>query len=133
MSSRSRTEPEVSVPGRNLSIPTYSSHPENVNKWALIVGISKYKYESLNLKYAHNDAEEFYKLIQDPSCGNFKADNIKKLIDEEATTSNITRALRSFLKNPDEEDLVIIYLACHGAPDPARLRNISFCNARHRA
>lgn len=27
------------------------------------------------------------------------------------------RALRSFLKKPAREDIVLIYRACHGAPD----------------
>jgi uncharacterized caspase-like protein len=42
------------------------------------------------------------------------------LTDRKATTANITRALRSFLKRPSAEDLVLVYLACHGAPDPDR-------------
>ncbi|MCB0189769.1 MAG: caspase family protein, partial [Caldilineaceae bacterium] len=36
------------------------------------------------------------------------------------TTASITRALRSFLKRPAPEDIVLIYFACHGAPDPDR-------------
>lgn len=93
-------------------------HREKVNRWAFIVGISKYKYEGINLKYAHNDANELYDLIQTPSGGDFEAKRIKKFIDEEATTAKITGTLRSFLQDPDVDDLVLIYFACHGAPDP---------------
>jgi len=94
-----------------------ASYSRYVDRWAIIVGISKYKDESLNLEYARRDAEALYELIQKPSGGGFEKDHIVKLVDEEATTANITRALRSFLKKPDKGDIVLIYFACHGAPD----------------
>ena len=93
-------------------------------RYAVIVGISKYKDPNLNLRYAHRDAEELDKLIRTPRSGGFPAENIKTLIDEEATTGNITKALRSFLQKPGKEDLVLVYLACHGAPDPNRPQNV---------
>ncbi|MBD2695233.1 caspase family protein [Anabaena catenula] len=101
--------------GLGVAIPT--SYATYVDRWAIIVGISKYKHESLNLKYADRDAEELAKLLQTPSGGGFEADHIVKLINEDATTANITRALRSFLKKPAREDIVLIYFASHGAPD----------------
>jgi tetratricopeptide (TPR) repeat protein len=91
-----------------------------IKQWAILVGISKYKHEEWNLKYAHRDAEELYKLIQTASGGGFEANRIEKLINEEATTRNVTRALRGFLTQPAKEDLVLIYFACHGGPDPRR-------------
>jgi len=105
---------------RDLKLVKPAAYPEYVDRWAIIVGISKYKHERLNLKYAHRDAEELYLLIQTPSGGGFAKDHIEPLIDEKATTANITRALRSFLKKPAKDDIVLIYFACHGAPDPER-------------
>ena len=96
----------------------------NIQKWAIIVGISKYKDESLNLKYADIDAEEVYKLLRAPTGGGFEEDHIKKLINEEATTSGITKALHSFLKKASKDDIVMLYFACHGSPDPERPNNI---------
>jgi len=93
-------------------------------RWAIIVGISKYQHADLNLRYAHNDAEALYALIRTPRGGGFDEERIVKLIDEKATTDNVTRALRSFLKKPAREDIVLIYLACHGAPDPDRPQNV---------
>jgi tetratricopeptide (TPR) repeat protein len=95
-------------------------YPPDAKRWAIIVGISQYKDQSLNLKYADRDAEELYKLLLTPSGGAFKADYIIKLTNEDATTANITRALRSFLKKPAKEDIVLIYFACHGGPDSDR-------------
>ncbi|NQE36840.1 hypothetical protein E5S67_04606 [Microcoleus sp. IPMA8] len=102
---------------RGLGVAVPTSYATYVDRWAIIVGISKYKHEILNLKYADRDAEELAKLLQTPSGGGFEAEHIVKLINEDATTANITRALRSFLKKPAREDIVLIYFASHGAPD----------------
>jgi tetratricopeptide (TPR) repeat protein len=104
--------------GLQLALPT--SYATYVNRWAIVVGVSKYKHEILNLKYADRDAEALYELLLTPSGGGFAKENVTKLVNEEATTANITRALRSFLKNPDKEDIVLIYFACHGSPDRDR-------------
>ncbi|MEH2154049.1 caspase family protein [Nostoc sp.] len=102
---------------RGLQVELPTSYATYVDRWAIIVGISKYKHESLNLKYADRDAEELANLLQTPSGGGFEANHIVKLINEDASTANITRALRSFLKKPAREDIVLIYFASHGAPD----------------
>ncbi|HSF51077.1 MAG TPA: caspase family protein [Nitrososphaeraceae archaeon] len=93
-------------------------------RWAIIIGISKYKDSRLHLKYAHRDAEEFYNVITKPSGGGFEKEHICKLINEEATRDNINKALCSFLKKPAEDDLVLIYFACHGSYDVDRPHNV---------
>lgn len=113
-------KPKTRDTKRSLQICHY---PENVDRWAVIVGITKYKYERWNLEYARQDAEALYEMIQKPSCGDFPKENIKALFDEEATEPNIRSALRDFLKKPRKEDLVLIYFACHGASDPDRPEN----------
>jgi len=99
-------------------------YPKDVNRWAIIVGISTYQHEPWNLQYAHHDAEELYRLIQTKSGGEFPSDHIIRLVDQEATTGRINSALRSFLKKPAKEDLVLLYFACHGTPDPNRPGNL---------
>lgn len=101
----------------------YSQY-QNCDRWAVIVGISKYQHSIINLKYADRDAESLYQLLLTPNGGSFKSDHICKLTNEHATTRNITRALRSFLKKPAREELVLIYFACHGSPDPDRPSNV---------
>src|SRR6185369_15078526 len=39
-------------------------------------------------------------------------------------TAAVTGALRSFLQRPAREDIVILYFACHGSPDPNRPQNL---------
>jgi uncharacterized caspase-like protein/predicted Zn-dependent protease len=100
-------------------------YPELVDHWAVVVGISKYKHDTLRLRHAHRDANQLYDWLLTPAAGGgFSSERIVKLIDEEATTSNITRALRSFLQRPAPEDVVLLYFACHGGPDPKRPSNI---------
>jgi uncharacterized caspase-like protein len=98
------------------------------NRWAVVVGISQYKFHTaaspLNLSFAHRDAEELYELLLTPAGGAFEAKRIVKLIDASATAANIRKALFSFLKQPARDDLVLIYFACHGAPDPDRPQNV---------
>jgi uncharacterized caspase-like protein len=116
--------PPESLTNRDLSPAPQPSQASYVDRWAIVIGVSKYKHESLNLRYADRDAEEFYKLLLSPVGGNFKSNHVVKLTNQEATTANVTRALRSFLKKPGRDDLVIIYCACHGTTDFDRPENV---------
>ncbi|MBW4659749.1 MAG: caspase family protein [Drouetiella hepatica Uher 2000/2452] len=101
----------------------YSQY-RDCDRWAVIVGVSKYQDSKLNLRYADRDAEELYQLLLTPNGGSFQAEYVCKLTNKQATKKNVTRALRGFLKKPAREDLVLIYFACHGSPDPERPSNI---------
>jgi hypothetical protein len=85
--------------------------------WAVIVGVSAYKDRQLTLRYAHRDARAIYDFLLTPAGGAFSAETMQLLIDEQATTRNVTSAMSSFLAAAAKDDLVLIYLACHGAPD----------------
>jgi uncharacterized caspase-like protein len=96
-------------------------------RWAVVVGISHYKHgggDLANLRYADRDAEAFYEFLTSPRGANFPRSNIRFLINEKATLANLKDALYVFLQNAIEEDLVIIYFAGHGAPEPADDQNL---------
>jgi len=85
------------------------------NVYAVIIGIGRYKDNDLNLRFTVNDAEEFYKVLIDENYGRVPEKNIKLLINDQATTSNIKSAIGTWLSdNAQEEDTVIIYYAGHG-------------------
>ena len=111
---------------RRLISPQSGSYAvsQSIDRWAILIGISQYQHEHLNLRYADCDAESLCQLLLSPIGGSFPPDQICKLTNTEATTAAITRALRSFLKRPARHDLVIIYFACHGSPDPDRPENL---------
>lgn len=86
------------------------------DKWALVIGISKFKDQSLNLKYPAKDAHDFAEyLIKE---ANFKSDHVKLITDEQATRSNILTELgdRWLPKVAHPNDLVVIYISSHGSP-----------------
>jgi uncharacterized caspase-like protein len=99
-------------------------YPALVDRWAVMVGISNYRHARWNLRFADRDACALHELIMKPSGGAFAADKVLLLTNEDASTANVTKALRSFLKRPDAEDIVFLYFACHGAPDPDRPENL---------
>lgn len=92
--------------------------------WAVVIGVSEYRDTNIpSLRYAHCDAEDFYDLLVSPrekGGGGISKNNVLKLTNKEATTVNIRGAITDFLKNPIEDDVVIIYFAGHGVPDPTR-------------
>ena len=104
-----------------------SKRYKRIQKWAVVVGISEYKYAQKGipkLRYADLDAKAFYDFLRSPQGGGFIADHTRLLLNEEATTQNIREALCDFLKQPIEEDLVVIYFACHGAPESGNPDNL---------
>ncbi|GGK63314.1 caspase family protein [Ornithinimicrobium pekingense] len=106
---------------RNVGpLPVGKQYGAHANRWAILVGISNYADPRLNLRWANRDAQELYELIQTPAGGGFESERIQLLIDGEATTAAVTKALRSFLKKPAREDVVLLYFACHGTPDVDR-------------
>lgn len=95
------------------------------DRWAVIVGISLYQHpEMKELEFADRDAKDLCELLQTSRGGRFASDHIRKLINQDATYMAMNQALRTFLKEPKPEDLVLLYFACHGAPDPRRTDNV---------
>lgn len=86
------------------------------DKWALIVGVSKFKNEKLNLRWAAKDAQDFYQYLI--SKGQFAPDHVKLLTDEQATEKEIVSELGGkwlpHVAAPD--DLVLIFISSHGSP-----------------
>jgi hypothetical protein len=93
-------------------------------RWAVIVGISRYSSMDIpQLRYADRDAQEFYDIMTKPieeGGGGVPKPNVRFLLNERASSSNVRGALTDFLKLAIEDDIVFIYFAGHGAPDPDR-------------
>ncbi len=90
-------------------------------RYALIVGVSKYKFHEgglHDLQFADEDARAFAEFLRTPSGGRFNQNDIVTLINENATKGSIQRAIEDFLDNPEENGVVYLFLAGHGAPDP---------------
>ncbi len=94
-------------------------------RWAVVVGTSEYLNRGVApLKYADQDAEAFAKFLQTSEGGGFQPDHMRVLLNKDATLAKLQEALIDFLQQAIDKDLVIIYFAGHGLPDPARLQNL---------
>lgn len=93
---------------------------------ALIVGISRYADSSIDLQYAHSDAKALYGILTNPDLGPaaFRKDDVRLLLDEGATVTNINKGIRNFLRQARENDMVLFFFAGHGAPDPNNLPDL---------
>jgi uncharacterized caspase-like protein len=115
-----------------LQIPVRAgSQPQPIEfrggKYALIIGISRYRDEAIaNLQYADVDAKSIYNFLQSPSGGRFSPDNTLLLLNEEATLANVKKALIEFTARAGPEDLLFIFFAGHGSPDPWAPHNLYF-------
>jgi hypothetical protein len=84
-------------------------------KWAVVIGISEYRADGLNLRYAHRDAEAIRDFLIEKA--GFRPDRVQFLSDQRATHQAIRTALFTFLAATQPDDLVLIFLAGHGVQD----------------
>ena len=96
------------------------------DKWALIVGISNFQDNKLNLKYPAKDAKDFNDYLLKE--GNFAPDHVKLLTNEQATRANILSELGDKwlprVANPD--DLVVIYISSHGSASDMDIGGVNY-------
>ncbi|HEX8686847.1 MAG TPA: caspase family protein, partial [Pyrinomonadaceae bacterium] len=98
-------------------------------KFALVVGVSKYKYHDgglTDLAYAGADARAVRDFLVRPEGGGFAAGDIVFLEDERATVEAVRAALKGFLPKAGPEDLIFIFIAGHGDSDPYARQNLYF-------
>ncbi|HYP00005.1 MAG TPA: caspase family protein [Pyrinomonadaceae bacterium] len=98
-------------------------------KYALIIGISKYRNNAgglADLKYADADAQSLHKFLQLPNGGRFSPDNMRLVLNEQATVANIKKLLNDFIGQASADDLLLVFIAGHGAPDPFAPQNLYF-------
>jgi hypothetical protein len=90
-------------------------------KFAVVVGISRYKYHDGglgDLAYADVDARSLRDFLQSSEGGGFSPADIVYLENEQATIGAVRGALSSLLPKAGAGDLVLIFIAGHGGPDP---------------
>ncbi len=99
--------------------------PRIDERWAVVVGIGEYASPDIpDLEFARADAQAMYDFLISSAAGPFEEDHILLLTDENATGAAMRQAMFVFLQQADWDDLVVIYYAGHGAPDPNRPDNL---------
>lgn len=103
-----------------------------IGRWAVVIGISQYKYNTAwnpqkgiqDLRYAHQDARAFSDFLKSPAGGGFSDDHVVLLTNQAATVKEVRKAIGDFLAQSLEDDLVILFFAGHGSPDPKNPQNL---------
>jgi tetratricopeptide (TPR) repeat protein len=87
------------------------------DRYALVIGVSTYQNPVNNLRYAQKDATDFHDaLIKN---GKFKKENIRLLVNKDASRENIRKSIEGWLKSSSKSnDLVIIFFSGHGSQVP---------------
>lgn len=88
---------------------------DKVKIWAVVVGVARYAHMPV-LKYTDDDAYHIYAFLKSPEGGALPDEQIKVLIDDDATRSNIIWSMRQVLGQADENDVVLLYFSGHGLP-----------------
>jgi hypothetical protein len=93
------------------SIPV--DHDPDVKIWAVVVGAATYTHMP-TLRYTDDDAYQLYAFLKSPRGGALPDDQIRLLIDEDATYHNIIDAMESTLLRADDNDVIVFYFSGHG-------------------
>ncbi|HEX6587451.1 MAG TPA: caspase family protein [Longimicrobiales bacterium] len=92
-------------------------------RFAVVIGVSEYADPLVpDLQYADDDARAFYDFLRSErsGLGGIPEENVLLLVDDKASYRNMRSALFSFLRRATENDVVYVYIAAHGVPDPNR-------------
>lgn len=81
--------------------------------WAVVVGVSSYNHMP-TLRYTDDDAYRMYAFLKSPEGGALADDQIRILIDEDATKEKITRTMSEVFGQAKPNDLVLLYFSGHG-------------------
>jgi hypothetical protein len=104
------------------TVETFAA-PRIDKRWAVVIGVGEYESDDIpDLDFAPNDARAVRDFLLSDAAGPF--DEVLFLENERATGAAMREALFVFLQQADWDDLVVIYYAGHGAPDPGRPDNL---------
>jgi uncharacterized caspase-like protein/tetratricopeptide (TPR) repeat protein len=102
-----------------------SGRDKDVQLWAVLVGISRFKngdqnvggMQIQNLQSAADDAQSIYEFLRSEEGGSFSDDRIILLKDEQATKSSVEKALAK-LRESKPDDFFVTFIAAHGVLAP---------------
>jgi hypothetical protein len=107
--------------------PAITPERSSGDKYAVVVGIARYSDPTggiTSLQFADRDAQDFRDFLLSPGGGSFPKENVRLLLNDDATSQNVRSALFTFLTKAQPDDEVVLYIAGHGAPDPNDPRNL---------
>jgi len=135
-----KTSKIITIPKRNITIQVLAENihgwsvpaevkikwkgqreaPQNIFKptlYVLSIGVSDYKNNDYDLKYAAKDARDFSSIMKTQKGGLYKNVVIKTLTDVNATRDNILDGLDWIQSETTSRDMAMIFIAGHGVND----------------
>ncbi len=110
-----KPQPEVPVGSKPVEINNDPMYRPNL--YILAIGISQYHDPSVNLTYAHSDAEAIadrFSLMQGKI---FNKVEVKKVLNRDATLVNIKTAINWLERQATQNDVILVFVSSHGALD----------------
>lgn len=83
--------------------------------WAVIIGVSSYNHMPV-LRYPDDDAYRIFAFLKSPEGGAIPDEQIRILVDEDATRQQIISTIQKLFSKAGKEDLVFLYFSGHGLP-----------------
>lgn len=81
--------------------------------WAVVIGVASYKHMPV-LRYTDDDAYRIYAHLKSPQGGALPDEQIRILIDEDATRAKILLTMQEVFSKAGPEDLLLLYFSGHG-------------------
>ena len=84
------------------------------NAHALVIGIANYQSINKLPKEVLKDAQDIRDLLVNPQYCGYPEDNVRLLLDEQATQTAIRQELADLAERSDPESTAFIYISSHG-------------------
>ena len=96
---------------------TYADYNKEVkgDLYYLGFGVSQYKDQNLNIRYADKDAQDLSHIFAEMK-GQYNNIHVKTYLNEEVTSANMERA-KELLEQSSVDDTVVLFIAGHGVHD----------------
>jgi len=90
-------------------------------KWALVVGVNKYKYDFTNLLYAEKDAQDMSVMLTELGF-----DCVVKLLGSQCNNGKFREEVNTLEVNAQKDDQVVIFIAGHGITQKVNDGEVSY-------
>jgi hypothetical protein len=84
------------------------------NAYAIVIGIANYQNVAPLPPIVLKDAQDVYNLLMAPAYCGYSQDNVRLLLDKEASKQAILDALADLKLKADKDSTVVIYISSHG-------------------
>lgn len=95
------------------TIPAVITPLNETKVWAVIVGVASYDHMPV-LRYTDDDAYRMYAFLKSLEGGALPDDQVRILVDEDATLESIRTAMKEIFSLAGPKDLVFFYFSGHG-------------------